>query len=913
MTEVADGNPVTMSATQDTSSLDRPEVFVSSGLSPCSNDSLGGALKIPVENAVNPDADRETQVEGGASGKTTSESNILPGEVAASHDEVALLAEKQEVLVEADGSKTSLGSPQQDSKDGSIEEPASDAPNAEIADVLPAVEASAVKISTVETLTVETTTVETSAVENPTEETPAVIVFNVETHATEISTMETHSTETSTVETHTTEISAVETHAVELPVKADLKEEVILVVENAPSKDVVQDVVSGVDKTGGEAEDVIMKDTSADQDAGVQQESLPSPTKDERQDIASESTTVEEAKSTGTEDAAQQSLHKSEVLQNGVTRMVEAVSATNHIISLSATTVTRVENEVVNSIADDTTGRTVDETADKLTEDTGEKLVDEMADRIASKFPGGVADRMADAIADEIADQIADRMADEIADKMADEMADGIADDMADRMADEMADRMADEMADRMADEMADRMADEMADRMADEMAAEMADELADEMADEVIEGDYGRSEGGHENERMDEEENHEVGDMEEEEEMAEDVNKAIDDDYEDDEGTPEEQMAFVEELERFFKQRSLEYKAPKFYGLELNVLKLWRVVSKYGGYDHVTVSKLWRTVGEEFKPPKTCTTISWSFRGFYEKALLDYERFKTGVSAPDSNQRAIQTTGFYLANDQRTASPATPSSEPNMGGTPGSGSGRARRDAAARAMQGWHSQRMGNGDAKEPNPKEKGSGGKHVKKEKKLTNIGRSYEELPTEATLDHDAGGNGLKRKGSNLDLQRAVKAVQARGRPRLYEDSPPSNSAVTGKRSMKQQDSGRRPMKVAKVDGPVGGFDPPIVDEGPKADWVKINVHKHLDCFEIYALVPGLAREEVRIQCEPGGRLVIAGMPEDPENPWGVTPFRKVISLPSRIDAHQTSAVVTLYGQLYVRVPIAEDKSS
>jgi hypothetical protein len=36
------------------------------------------------------------------------------------------------------------------------------------------------------------------------------------------------------------------------------------------------------------------------------------------------------------------------------------------------------------------------------------------------------------------------------------------------------------------------------------------------------------------------------------------------------------------------------------------------------------------------------------------------------------------------------------------------------------------------------------------------------------------------------------------------------------------------------------------------------------------------------QVRIQCEPGGRLVIAGMPEDPDNPWGVTPFRKVSAL-------------------------------
>ncbi|XVF19111.1 hypothetical protein REPUB_Repub11eG0081800 [Reevesia pubescens] len=27
---------------------------------------------------------------------------------------------------------------------------------------------------------------------------------------------------------------------------------------------------------------------------------------------------------------------------------------------------------------------------------------------------------------------------------------------------------------------------------------------------------------------------------------------------------------------------------------------------------------------------PKTCTTVSWTFRGFYEKALIDYERHKT-------------------------------------------------------------------------------------------------------------------------------------------------------------------------------------------------------------------------------------------------------------------------------------------
>lgn len=38
------------------------------------------------------------------------------------------------------------------------------------------------------------------------------------------------------------------------------------------------------------------------------------------------------------------------------------------------------------------------------------------------------------------------------------------------------------------------------------------------------------------------------------------------------------------------------------------------------------------------------------------------------------------------------------------IGGNQASGSGRARRDAAARAMQGWHSQRLlGNGEVGDP------------------------------------------------------------------------------------------------------------------------------------------------------------------------------------------------------------------
>lgn len=299
--------------------------------------------------------------------------------------------------------------------------------------------------------------------------------------------------------------------------------------------------------------------------------------------------------------------------------------------------------------------------------------------------------------------------------------------------------------------------------------------------------------------------------------------------------GTEEEQSAFMKELENFFRERSMEFKPPKFYGEGLNCLKLWRAVTRLGGYDKVTSCKLWRQVGESFKPPKTCTTVSWTFRGFYEKALLDYERHKI--------------KGGELSV------PIASHPEPINIENQGSASGRARRDAAARAMQGWHSQRLlGNGEVSDPIIKDRNSVSAQ-KREKQLKSI-------------------NSIKRK----------------------KPSPPyMDSAVKAARS--------KPSKPQ--------LDTTVIDIGPPADWVKVNVQKTKDCFEVYALVPGLLREEVRVQSDPAGRLVISGEPEHPNNPWGVTPFKKVVSLPSRIDPHQTSAVVTLHGQLFVRVPFEQSE--
>ncbi|KAG0454493.1 hypothetical protein HPP92_023487 [Vanilla planifolia] len=303
-----------------------------------------------------------------------------------------------------------------------------------------------------------------------------------------------------------------------------------------------------------------------------------------------------------------------------------------------------------------------------------------------------------------------------------------------------------------------------------------------------------------------------------------------------DDSGTEEEQAAFMKELENFFKERNMEFKPPKFYGEGLNCLKLWRAVTGLGGYDQVTACKLWRQVGESFKPPKTCTTVSWSFRCFYEKALLEYEKYKVQTGE-------LQVPIYF---------PSEPMSVDNQGGgNPAPGSGRARRDAAARAMQGWHSQRLlGNDEV-----------GDRIIKDKTPISLVRRDKHLKSLGTFK--------RKKSSSLD--RAAKIAR---------------------------------QKVAKPQE-----DSVVVDVGPPADWVKINVRRTKDCFEVYALVPGLLREEVHVQSDPAGRLIISGEPEQPDNPWGVTPFKKVITLSSRIDPHQTSAVVTLHGQLFVRAPFEQ----
>ncbi|KAK1619194.1 hypothetical protein QYE76_024711 [Lolium multiflorum] len=299
------------------------------------------------------------------------------------------------------------------------------------------------------------------------------------------------------------------------------------------------------------------------------------------------------------------------------------------------------------------------------------------------------------------------------------------------------------------------------------------------------------------------------------------------------DSGTEDEQAAFMAELDRFHRDRSLEFKPPKFYGKGLNCLKLWRQVAHLGGHEQVTICKLWRQVGETFRPPKTCTTVSWSFRIFYEKALLEYEKHKVRTGQLKISVPAIPQPG---------------GTNREIGVNPSS-SARIRRDAAARAMQGWHAHRL-----------------------------------------LANDMYGDHIFKDKDSI----------------AFSSRDNKNLKGYGVLKRKKASSPERAFKVPRTKANKSQEDSMVIDVGEPADWVKINVRQTKECFEIYALVPGLLREEVHVQSDPAGRLVITGDPDQPDNPWGITAFKKVINLPLRIDPHQTSAVVTLHGQLFVRAP-------
>ncbi|KAK6939170.1 Alpha crystallin/Hsp20 domain [Dillenia turbinata] len=345
--------------------------------------------------------------------------------------------------------------------------------------------------------------------------------------------------------------------------------------------------------------------------------------------------------------------------------------------------------------------------------------------------------------------------------------------------------------------------------------------------------------------------------------------------------GTPEQQAAFLQELESFFNERGKHFKRPKFYGKPLNCLKLWRAVIELGGYDEVTAGKLWLQIGSSFNPPKTCTTVSFSFRGFYEKALLDYERHV--MACAELQVKPARCSGPVAVKPQTSKHQGPESDGAQTEGTVREG--RVQRVSALRAMQGWHAMHQLD-EEKITGPVVKEKNFDMLKRQKKLKDV-----DLP--------------KRKTAS-SMEHAVKSSEDEEskRSRLLLSVGPFSLPVNVT-SSEIHLAGLNWLEPSRLTTSLATF-------GPPADWVKINVVEAADCFEVYALVPGFLREEINILSDPVGRIVITGEPEQVDSPWEIGPFQKVVSLPAKIDPIRTTAVLMLHGRLHIHAPFERSSS-
>ncbi|KXZ44794.1 hypothetical protein GPECTOR_62g909 [Gonium pectorale] len=74
-----------------------------------------------------------------------------------------------------------------------------------------------------------------------------------------------------------------------------------------------------------------------------------------------------------------------------------------------------------------------------------------------------------------------------------------------------------------------------------------------------------------------------------------------------------------------------------------------------------------------------------------------------------------------------------------------------------------------------------------------------------------------------------------------------------------------------------------------------------------YEVFCLIPGYQLSEVSVRAFDCGKLVIRAEPSDAGRAalWGMTPICHLIQLPRRVRAVSAQALMTLHGQLYVRL--------
>ncbi|KAG6542427.1 hypothetical protein Mapa_016117 [Marchantia paleacea] len=369
------------------------------------------------------------------------------------------------------------------------------------------------------------------------------------------------------------------------------------------------------------------------------------------------------------------------------------------------------------------------------------------------------------------------------------------------------------------------------------------------------------------------------------------------------------ENDAFIKTVGKFFREKNLEFKMPKFYGEDVDLLKLWREVTTLGGYDAVCAKKLWKYVGKRFDPPKTCTSLSFTFRQFYARSLLEYERCQSGLlQTPDSDHSfpSSERRGAALIRKKRAREDTKTKEDKNQARCASDLNQYTNSNRLLRCSNDHRyaetSPSVTSGDTRKGNPK-------HVH----IVPTSDSDEEIQENDHARED--GANLKERDCKLYLRKRIRytdPIKERG-GKDHETRTRKRTAIPSRGKAWWSSGGHEHMENCDFligSMPVKKLKSAVADEDKSTFWVKITTYMTRDDYQIYALVPGLQPEEIRIECEIAGKVMIVGCPKKPDNLWGVTPFRKVIHLPSRIDTVNFQAMISPFGQLLLRAPFLHE---
>ena len=330
----------------------------------------------------------------------------------------------------------------------------------------------------------------------------------------------------------------------------------------------------------------------------------------------------------------------------------------------------------------------------------------------------------------------------------------------------------------------------------------------------------------------------------------------------------------------------------------QLDLKVLWDEVNKRGGYAMVKENKLWATVGKVFKPPQTCTNLSFIIRKCYQDSLLYLEEaLRTnpgsvpGIALPEFDEKLIyrknakiNVPGLILPH--HTIKPGSPEYNDHLFTPTGRKQPKIGEEEIVgyyvrvywREQRAWFEGTIVGYDGK-----------KYERHQIKYTDGEVKWHRLEDEKFYCRPEKGS---KDDDDSDEQRGTK----RGRRTSGGPSPGGRrGGAKAPRALHFKTASGDQVDVSSS-----------VTHVPTCGVTKVEAAAD-GGFEVFALLPGMTLDDVAVSCTPDGKVCIDAEPENAQaiEEVGLAPIHQVVTIPHRIDVARTTAILTLHGLLYVKV--------